>query len=245
MKNVDLSEKEKQKILSNEVENEILRRKNLSDEILASQYGYTDKEIAVLRSYKGGRLEDHEELRAITGKLTIGKATIHTSGPSTVTLTVRWNWDHCPVVTATDVFAIACRPTSGTQNGNLRLNTSKSKHEVWYNMLGTISRIENFPIKNVDPCATAKSEFLVSGHLEEWACHGELKLYFERTTGSADLTEVDFVFSYGHTCVGVSPSVSFDFSGAAGIGISFGCNTSEACTRSGYVTIYDYWWHDT
>lgn len=243
LKNVDLSEKVKQKIRSNEVENEISRRKNLSDEILESQYGYTDKEIAVLRKYNGGRLEDHEELRAITGKLTIGSATIHTSGPSAVTLTVRWTWDHCPIVTARDVFAIAWRPTFGTQNGNLRLNTSKSKHEVWYNMLGRISRIENFPIKNVDPCATAKSEFPVPGHLEEWAYHGELILYFERTTGSANLTEVDFVFSYGHTCIGASPSVSFDSTGA-GIGISFGWNTSEACTRSGYVTIGDYWWHD-
>ena len=231
-----------------------MNRKKLSDQVLALQYGYNDKEIAILRKYNGGRLEDHAELKAITGTLTIAKPNIVTSSGSAFKLTVKWSWDHCPIVQAKDVFAIAWKPTFGKENGNLRLVTSKSSHKVTYSLIDGTTKTYNKSITNVTPCATAKSEFQMKGDriihynggvdVVEWASEGKLTLYFETTYNSAFMTAIDMVFGYGHTYLGASPSVSFDSSGTAGIGISFGWNTSEADVRSGYVTIGSSFWHD-
>lgn len=76
-----LTASEAQMIRSNAIENEIMSRKELSDAELMSRYGYTYDEILILRNYNGGRLEDHAELAAITGTLTIAKPTV---------LTVQW-----------------------------------------------------------------------------------------------------------------------------------------------------------
>lgn len=71
LESVELTAPEVQMIRSNAIENEILSRKELSDDELIARYGYTYDEISILREYDGGRLENHAELAAITGTLTI------------------------------------------------------------------------------------------------------------------------------------------------------------------------------
>ena len=237
---VALSESEIQMIRSNAIENEILSRKQLSDAVLAEKYGYTYEDISVLRAYEGERLEDNVELAAITGTLTIAKPTVLTATTARIGVQVVWSWDHCPVVCATDVFAIYWDPTFGSQSGNMRIDISSSSHVVRYNVYDTYVNYE-WDITQVSPNSAAKSEFGMEDRSGEgWAAKGTLKLYFSATSGSAALTEIDFIFAYGHTVLSVSPSVSFPASG----GISFAWTTDEADNRSGYINVSTKMWYD-
>lgn len=216
----------------------MLSRKEKTDTELALQYGYSEEDIALLREYDGESIQENVELAALTGTLTIRKPTVITATSSRVVVRVVWRWDHCPVVNATDVFAVYWDSTFGSLNGNMRINISDSYHTVTYNLYDTyFTQTQSFT--QVSPYSAAKVEFPmqdVSG--EAWANKGEARLYFEAAEGSAALTEMDMIFAYGHTLVLLSPSISFPVSG----GISFGWRTDEADRRSGYVSVADKTW---
>ena len=235
-----LSASEVQMIRSNAVENELLARKELSDVELMSKYGYTYDEILILRGYSGGRLEDHIELAQITGTLTIAKPIVSIATSSRIDMQVTWSWDHCPVATANDVFAMYWDPTFGNQDGNMRININESSHTVNYNLYGSYVDFD-IEIEQVSPNSAAKSTFsMLDQSTELWAEEGILDLRFDATSGSAALTEIDFIFAYGHTILSISPSVSFPASG----GISFGPTTDEADNRSGYINVASGEWYD-
>ena len=236
----NLTDAEVQMIRSDAIEQEILSRKEKPDSELMARYGYTQEEIAILRAYSGENLEDNVELAAITGTLTITYPTVLTATTSRIGIQVIWVWDHCPVVCSIDVFAIYWDPTFGSSSGNMRISISDSSHVVKYNLHNTYFN-HDWDITQVSPNSAAKSVFDmhdVSG--EAWAERGTLNLYFDATAGSAALTEMDFIFAYGHTILSLSPSVSFPASG----GISFGWTTDEADRRSGYINVSRKDWND-
>lgn len=249
-KKLDIPDDKKEKILSNGVENEILARKELSDKVLSEYYNYTEDEIAILRKYDGGRLEDHPELRAITGKLTFQTPYLqqcysnknkNSSGyTSKVRITFSWEWDHCPLICCKDVVGICWDATFGNENGNMRVNRSQSTHVVYYAdypgyQLGWYPKY--LSVTQVQANHAVKSEFKMCNDAEDgdWAKHGDFILQLDSVEGSGRLTAVDFVVGYGHTVLGFTPGISFDY-GGPGIGISFGPSTSETIL-SGYVSI--------
>lgn len=235
-----LSESEIQMIRSNVIEDEILARKQLSDAVLMEKYGYTYEDISILREYDGERLENNAELAAITGTLTISRPIVTIVTTTTIGVRVMWSWDHCPLMCATDVFAIYWEPSFGSQSGNMRIIIPNSSHTVTYNFYNTYFN-RNWNITQVSPTSSAKSLFGMQDQTGEgWAEHGTLELYFEATAGSAALTEIDFIFAYGHTVLSASPSVSFPDGG----GISFGFTTDEADTYSGYINVRTTKWYD-
>ena len=237
---IALSDSEIQLIRSNAIEDEILARKQLSDAMLEEKYGYTYEDILILRAYEGERLEDNAELAAITGTLTISKPTVLTATTTRIGVKVVWSWDHSPVVCAIDVFAIYWDPTFGSQDGNMRIDMASSSHVVSYNIYNNLFDYE-WDITQVSPNSAAKSTFdMLDQTGEGWAKKGTLTLYFNAAAGSAALTEIDFIFSYGHTILSISPSVSFPASG----GISFGWTTDEADSRSGYINVSTRNWYD-
>lgn len=235
-----LTVSEVQMLRSNAIEDELLARKELPDSELVSRYGYTYDEILILRGYNGGRIEEHPELAAITGTLTISKPTVLSATSSRIGVKVVWSWDHCPVVNANDVFAMYWDPTFGSKDGKMRINAADSTHTVRYNLYNTYVDFSR-EITQVSPNSAAKSVFSIQDQSgEAWAETGTLKLYFDATAGSAALTELDFIFAYGHAVLSVSPSVSFPASG----GISFGVSTDDAGRRSGYITVASGKWYD-
>lgn len=235
---IDIPMEEKQIIFSNAVEDELLSRKNLSDEILSKKYLYTKEQIAILREYNGGRLEEHAELAAITGTLTISEPIVMTATSNKIKVKVYWDWDHVPLVCNKDVFAVTWSPTFGSQNGNMRFKSSESNHTVWYAPGGPYES-RTVSITQVEPNRAVKSEFYMELDEITWAKSGTFNLCLEAATGSAPLTEIGFYFAYGHTVIGLTPTVSFP----AGFGITFGWNTSTADTLSGYVNVATHSWH--
>ena len=238
--NSKLTSEEIALIKSDVIEKELLDRKAKSDAQLMACYGYDQNEIAILRSYTGGRLENHPELAAITGTLTIARPTVLTATSSRIGVRVNWSWDHRPVICANDVFAVYWSPTFGSSNGNMRINISDSSYTLTFNVYDVGYDISG-SFTQVSPNSAAKAQFsMIDQSGDGWAECGSATLYFDATSGSAALTEMDFIFAYGHTVISVSPSVSFPASG----GISFGVNTSEADRRSGYITVSSKTWSD-
>lgn len=235
-----MSNEEIELIRSDVVEKELLARKEKSDAELMAHYGYDQSEIAILRSYNGGRLENNPELAAITGTLTIAKPTVLTATSTRIGVRVTWSWDHRPVVCANDVLAVYWSPTFGSSNGNMRINISDSSYTLTFNVYDAGYDISG-SFTQVSPNSAAKAQFsMIDQSGDGWAECGTATLYFDATEGSAALTEMDIIFAYGHTVISVSPSVSFPASG----GISFGLNTSEADRRSGYINVSRGTWTD-
>lgn len=56
---VNLSDEEREYIMSDAIESELLYRASLPTEVLKENYGYSDEAIDILRNYDGGRLEDN------------------------------------------------------------------------------------------------------------------------------------------------------------------------------------------
>lgn len=232
---MDLPSSEKQLICSDQIENEIMDRKKQSDDVLMKYYGYTADEIAILRSYNGGRLEDHKELRAITGTLTIDTPIVMQSTAQKIAVKVYWDWDHQPIVNMKDAFCATWSATfKNGKYGNLIFDKSQSNHIIWYTP-GGVSASKKVPIQNTVPDRAVKSEFpMTSADGRFWARSGTFNLYLKSAANDVSIASVSFVFAYGHTTLGFSPSVSFDSSGL-GVGISFGFGTSQADLISGYV----------
>lgn len=250
LKSLDIPDTEIEKITSNEIENEILSRKKLSDDVLRNGYGYTDDEIAILRNYNGGRLEEHAELRGLTGTLTLGKPSVHKATSKEVKVAISWWWDHPPFFEAQDVVAVAWKGTYGANNGNMAIVSSKSTHEIAYRDRSNFMNhdVVTYRLTVVDVYHSAKNSFnmdrKVGNYQGTWyAADGHLTLYLEAANGSAPLTEIGLSFVYGHNVIGFTPSVSFDLSGP-GIGISLGWNLTTAGRRSGRIKIGSGNWID-
>lgn len=236
-----LSAQEIELIRSDAIEQELLSRKDKTDEELVSRYRYTEEQISVLRSYNGERLEDSAEIAAITGTLTIGKPKILEATSTRVGLEVIWSWDHAPIVCWKDVIAVYWDPTFGSNDGNMRINIADSSHVVRYYISSNATDTLNWDVTQVSANSAAKSTFAMQDADQVgWADKGTLTLYFDAAEGSAALTEMDFIFAYGHTILTISPSVYYPASG----GISFGTATDEADRRSGYVNVARDTWTD-
>lgn len=236
----NLSEAEVLEITSNTIEQELLERKGKSDEELMNHYGYSTEDIAILRAYNGENIEDNVELAALTGTLTIKKPTVLTATTTRIGVRVQWSWDQCPFVVASDVLGVYWEPTFGSANGNMRIKINECSHVVSYYDAGVYVDVDA-GFEQVSPNASARSDFGMTLQNEDfWAKKGTATLYFDATSGSAALTEMDMIFAYGHTILSVSPSISFPASG----GISFGFNTDEADKRSGYINVANDTWTD-
>ncbi len=219
-------------LLSDAPERELLKRKEKTDKELFQLYGYNSEEIALLRAYQGEAIDSNPSLASLTATLTISQVIAIFVTSSRVDMKIVWKWDHCPIFTAKDVFAVYWSPTFNGNNGNMRLNISKSSHIVTYTY-GTASFTKTYSFTQVLPNSAAKVEFAMDHQSDAWASTGTATLYFEATTGSPALNEMDMVFAYGHTTVDFAPSVSFPIGG----GISFGFATHEEASRSGYVSV--------
>lgn len=219
---------------SSAIEDELLLRKSKSDEELMAHYGYSAKEIQILRKYEGERLEENPSLAAVTGTLTITTPNVSTATSTTIYFWFDWSWDHKPVVNNTDILAINWSPTFGTQNGNMRIMSSYSKHYVKYTYMGLDVDTRQFSFEQIDATASIQQKFPMLYDLTDaWASWGEALVYLQATEGSAPLTSIDIVIVYGHATLVLSAGVSFPASG--GISVSWG--TDDACRKSGYIPI--------
>ena len=66
-----LTKESYERLISNEIEAELLYRASLPDSVLKSYYCYTDSQIAVIKEYDGSRIDDVPEMRTVMAELTV------------------------------------------------------------------------------------------------------------------------------------------------------------------------------
>ena len=229
-------------IRSSAIEDELLYRKTRPIDELKNYYGYTDDEISILMNYNGEPLESNPELQALTATLTISKPQVMHAGSSVLHIQVAWQWDTLPLDNVEPVYddalAISWVPTF-VGGGNLRLDTSASKHIVTYTF-SPLYAYDRGVVQN-ELLSSAIAEFPMK-ETGAWAKKGLAMLYLIKTDGSGTLASVDMQFKYAHTMWGFDPSISFSF--PAGISVNISEGTTEADSRSGYVDIDDGVWVD-
>ena len=67
--------------------------------------GYTDTQIDILKSYQKGKILSEHELRGISGTYT-GTIKLKNCGTKYAEFYYEWTWDHAPIITASDSFAM-------------------------------------------------------------------------------------------------------------------------------------------
>ena len=226
-----------------------LERAALPEETLESM-GYSPEQIAILKAYDGGPLEEHPELLAASSNLTI-TANKSTMGRTSASATFTWSWDIFPVIYLTDGVAFQWRGTATTGSPldiNIDETPSLSYVKVDYYKAGlnTYHDTETQDLHHVDAKTHGQADIPMSMIIDNagttvYAKSGIARIYVDivdDTTGL--LQEVTFSFAYAHTSVslGASVSVSFDFaSGPSSVGISIAPTFATKASIVGYQGI--------
>ena len=216
-------------------------RAQLPEDVLA-QYGYTPNQINILKSYDGGPLEDHPELRAVASEFSCSITPMHCSSTS-VGAQFNWSWSTWPIIYyLTDSVGVVWRGTN-TQSGNMNcpMDTSRSfSYVTYYTLANEIHEVEHLSFMNPSPYEAAKVEFSAGhtsafvGDPQYFAKTGRMQVVVTPAPGSTGtLLEAGFVFVYGHRTVQTSsPAISFP----ASFSITLGTCTSEMCREGAYIT---------
>lgn len=104
LKELGLSQNEIEKVKSNYLEQELLKRSKLPEETLKA-YGYNDKQIELLRSYNGESINQGSVFMALSGSCD-GYFTSGTCNSTTIRLRYNWEWTIVPVIKMTDKVVV-------------------------------------------------------------------------------------------------------------------------------------------
>lgn len=139
------------------------------------------------------------------------------SSTSALRICVYWEWSNAPLLSGdpiTDTIAIRWEGTDNSGHPlNLSFNSGDSSSIVnYYTRSGDYRFFREVPIECKSPYTHAYSEIpLGSGVYEEgyviYAKSGSFYVQVDRT-GTDVINEAAFCFAYGHSVIGLAPSVS-------------------------------------
>lgn len=190
--------------------------------------GYSAKEVAILKNYKGEYIEKGSEIYGLAGTLT-AEIGCTSASANTYEVTYYWSWDHSPFVKAVD--AIGIRWVAIGLDG-LSVDTSAFSSEA-------IITYSYFPGDSIDiTYVPSDSNFASETDFNALTCtfsmtHGASSDPYYALSGSLrttiqkdsmvarDIYYLKICGVYGHSIINIgSPSVSFT-PGDTSIGISF------------------------
>lgn len=226
-----------------DIEEELLRRKEQTNEVLRNAYGYSDEQIAILREYTGDSIEDNPELCALLAELTFSIPSVIRASATEVAVNIQWSWSSKPLLilpSMSDTIAVMWQGTYGSDSGNIRMNTSSSYWMANYLIeTNTITNhMEVYHFSTTAPTASAKVSYPTNYGSGYFAMNGLMSLYFDTTEGSADLTSFDLLIVYGRSTVVGTASISIE----SGFDYTLSVGTSEEAVVSGYINISDKTW---
>ncbi len=231
----DMSDKELEYIMSDDIEAELLRRASLPTEVLKN-YGYSDEAIRILREYDGSRLEQNPQLRNATATLS-GLLEFSTRTRTKVVMVYSWTWDMYPLVAADDMAAVSWDGTyeNGLSN-NMRLDTGSTYALInYYNRYGIGGggiieqvRYKNFTQNGSSPGLASDNNYhgvAVRFPMDQepgslsWAQSGLLCIFLDLVNQSTGpyLYELNAHAEYAHFSYDAEIGVSFPL----GLSISF------------------------
>lgn len=242
-----ISSRQANLIKSDAIENELLALSKLSAEELTS-LGYNSSQIDILHNYKGERIENVPELRGVFADMTADFSKVSASSTS-LAVKVTWKWTNAPVLAGVGIVDMVAIRWQGTNTAGAPINVAFSSagsscsvkyysREGVYQYSRSQSVVCDSPYDHayVDiPMSTGDGDAMWQYYAKE----GTFTVKVNRT-GTDSIKEAAFVFGYGHTTIGISPSLSLPAS--FGIGFTFGTEkmAEEAIRMSntGVITKY-------
>lgn len=225
-------------ILSNDIENELLRRSQLPDDELHAM-GYTDEQIQLLREYNGERLEDYPQIRAATATVTASFSVLN-ANKITIKLRVNWQWTTLPLAKSSAIKDLLAIGWKGTDSEGHELNVAytpgQSFSQVFYyeSNTSTTGLVRKYDITCSDAYSNISSKFpmayysSMTNNSNWYARKGSFVITVERT-GSVYIKEVAFAFAYAHSKLGINLSYTFKIEDMS---FSFSMTSANMCTRS-------------
>ncbi len=190
--------------------------------------GYDDSEIATLRKYDGTYITRGSDMYALTGTLT---AEIYCTSASTSQYIVRysWEWDHSPLVNATDAMGI--RWVAIASDG-LPVDVSAYSSEASINYHYYLNTYTTTTYDPSDSNFASETDFnaltctfsMQTGASTDpsYALSGSIRTTIRKDSGvTRQIYYLKICGVYGHSVINIgAPSVSFT-PGQTDIGISF------------------------
>ena len=190
--------------------------------------GYTDAQIDVLKSYQKGEILSEHELRGISGTCT-GTIKLKNCGTKYAKFYYEWTWDHAPIITASDSFAMRwlAYDNSGHEFDIIRTGISSEINYYWFDTFKFTKSGEeevglDFNSTNIQFNVIETFNNTTGIPDEAYAKNGKVQVNVQVDSSvSTDINYIKIAALYGHTTVGlnfpslsVSPgSISISFSG--------------------------------
>lgn len=247
LSNQGMSETHINLIKSDAIENELLERASLPASEL-SDMGYSSSQITILKNYNGEPIENKPELRGVFADMT---AKFYKEVASSVTLKVRvyWEWSNVPLLAGEPIIDLMAIRWQGTNTNGQSINlafysATSYANANYYSRSGEYKYSNRLTIVCDSPYDHAYAKVPVgSGDSDQYGAYyaktGNFYVQVMRT-GTDYIKEAAFVFAYGHTVVGVSPSLSLPVS--FGIGFSVGTEKmvemAIRMSNTGHITEY-------
>lgn len=214
------------------VEDELLRLASLPSQDLASM-GYTASQIAILKAYKGGPLEDHPEMRAVMSSFSFD-ISCKTQNASTTSFIAdfSWEWSSRPLFVGVDYAVFLWEGTSISGNPvNTAIDMSDSSATVSYYFVSGGGLYGEVPLDYTMRdqygyiCYDIDMQTVTPAAESIWAKCGEAAICVNRT-GTATFSEAKFGFCYGHEYISIVPTITCSTNP---ISVSFSSGITTMC----------------
>lgn len=211
-------------IKSNSVENELLKRSELSSKELKNNYGYSEEQINIIKNYNGEPIEKQPQLRGIFADMDYSVRRYIISGTTKTVVGITWEWSNKPFLCGTAVKDIAALRWEGTnsmsQPINLGINTNKSYcHVSYYDLDGSFFKTKKTKLYVKDAYEKVYSKIQMGiNDRQSYAKKGMMKLYLD-VIGNGRIEETQFIFAYAHQTVAVN-SIGVSYPKAFSIGFT-------------------------
>lgn len=197
---------------STSIEDLLLSRAQLSDEILKQMYDYTEEQIAILKSYDGSPIEENPQLKGLFADLegTIFKVSSNDHG---VTVRFSWSWTKPPLNWGNDNVTCAWVGVNSNNGPHaLRYDSSRSSCYIkYYDVLNDSYQYQTQEtIDDTHPDSDVSVNFDLNNLNNQniWAKAGNITVAINEPVATNDLQYSTVVFGYGHDVVTLSASFS-------------------------------------
>ena len=209
------------------IEDALLERARLSHQELLN-YGYSPRQIELLKTYDGSSLAENPQYRASLATLD-GNIIVTTASKAKMGAYFTWCWSNLPLFNIEDIVGCAFAGTnSENQSCNVKVIQAETSCVVTYSSGSApdFQMSKTVSYKDRNSFVKLRVDFIYKhGIVDYWARCGTFEVTIEEVVPLNDLYSGTFAFGLGHKTFGVDSfdiSVSYDgLSPSIGIGLSF------------------------
>lgn len=190
------------------LEQELLDRKNLSDEELKTNYGYNNEQITILRNYSGEPLENAPEVRSLLATLSLAVRNLGATSER-ANFSVYWVWSNVPVGLFTDMIGIYA-DTTNLESRPITVDYTSTSCSIDYYTRAGQYKTTTYPTvnRNEGPSTRSLKFPMLYSTTTDYAKSGLIYCTVEPAVSGVSMGSVDIYAAYGHNSLANTPTFS-------------------------------------